>query len=47
MINPLTKRGLIIDWDLAKHMDTDRELKSSQSGRSVGTYYIIILVACL
>lgn len=47
MINPLTKRGLLIDWDLAKHMDTDRGLQSSQSGRSVGTLFSNIAVTCL
>lgn len=43
LINPLTQMGLIIDWDLAKHMDTDGELQSSQSGRSVGTSGITIV----
>ena len=37
MINPLNNHALIIDWDLAKYMDTDPGLESHQSGRSVST----------
>lgn len=44
MINPLNDRALLIDWDLAKHMDSDQGLKSNQSGRSVSASRIVIVV---